>query len=106
VPLSVIVAAGASDEPAATVLEVYGWERERLTLLAKGMAATAASFLATLLIASLKSELRAPSEDVYLALFLPIELLLIAADSAWGSHRVGMELPRATALAEFIKNST
>jgi hypothetical protein len=105
VPLSAIVKAGTSNDPAATVLQLYEWERDRVSTLAKGIAASAASFLATLAIASLKSELRAPSEDVLLALFLPIELLLIAADSAWGSHRLSMEFPHATTVAEFIKNS-
>lgn len=101
-----IVQAGLAADPSAALLQVYTWEHDRLVTLAKGMAASAASFLATLIIALMKGEIRVPTERVYLALCLPIELLLLAADSAWSARRLSLEYPEGNAIAGYVNSAS
>lgn len=89
-------------DPAAVILQLYSWERERLFTLAKGLAGAAVTVLGSLVLAGVQDSSKAPPPVlVYAAAGLVVALLVWAGFVLTGLRRLAEEYPVAVAVMTF-----
>jgi len=102
VTAAALIDARDARDPAAVVLQLYSWERERLFTLAKGLAGAGVTVLGSLVLEGVKDDSAAvPAVLVYAAAGLVVALLLWAGFVLTGLRRLAEEYPVAVAVVTF-----
>ena len=91
VPLAAVYDVSDSSDPAAAVLKLYDWERDRLLTLAKGTAGAAITVLAALIATVIGGKARASDIVLFPAVTLVVALLLWGGFLLIGLNRLTEE---------------
>ncbi len=95
---AVLLTKATSDDPQATALHLYEWERDRLLTLAKGLGAAAVTVLAALIADATQGKVQGPTPVAYLAGGLVAVLLLWAGFILTGLRRLAEQYSVALVL--------
>ena len=98
VSLAAVLAATDMSDPAAAVLQLYNWERDRLLTLAKGTAGAAITVLAGLIVTAVGGKIRASDTALFLAATLVAALLFWSGFLLTGLRRLAEEYATAQGL--------
>ena len=98
VSLAAILTAARATEPAAAVLQLYTWERDRLLTLAKGAAGAAITVLTGLIASAIEGKVAAGRVVIGAAAALVAALLFWGGFLLTGLHRLAEQYTTALRL--------
>jgi hypothetical protein len=100
VSLTAVLAATAAADPAASILQLYSWERDRLLTLAKGAAGAAIIVLTALIASAIEGKVVTSQTVLFLAAALVAGLLFWGGFLLSGLRRLAEEYIGALDLKE------